>query len=204
MFDPWKKSPSSTLYTQKKKPIAPLSFWLGRHCSYSERLEKEEPWWLADRFAAQNCSRVHGQTLLYFKFSNVKMTTHVRVDFVVGFFIYLFYFIFLSLCDHTTVFLNESGSTVQTARQQRVNKALERTCGSHNPAWSPPPPRPPSPACFFTVSEITSPVTFTGIVEIQAGWYVNWLSDGAEAKKWPCFYICASPGSKWWNISSLP
>lgn len=44
-----------------------------------------------------------------------------------------------------------------------------------------PPPLPLFFSSFFTVSEITSPVTFTGIVEIRAGWYVNWVSDGAEA-----------------------
>lgn len=195
MFDPWKKSPSNTLHTalSKKKPIPPLSFWRERHCSASERLEKEEPgrrrqpWWLADRFAAQNCSRVHGQTLLYFKFSNVKMTTRVRVDFMEGVF---FFFLFFSLVFVITPQCSRmrAGAQCRLLASRGWTKLWKEPVGHHNASMTSSfssSPFSASSASFFTVSEITSPVTFTGIVEIQEGWYVNWLSEGAEAKKWP-------------------
>lgn len=220
MFDPWKKSPSNTLHTalSKKIPIPPLSFWRERHCSASECLEKEEPghrrqpWWLADRFAAQNCSRVHGQTLLYFKFSNVKMTTRVRVDFIEGVF-FFFLFFFLSLCDHTTVFPNESGCTVQTARQQRVNKALERTCGTsqrqHDLLLLFLPLLSLLCLLFHSVRNNISRYIhgYSGnsrrmVCKLTVGRSRSKKVAGESAGR-KCSYLCASPGTKWWNISSL-
>lgn len=152
MFDPWKKSPSNTLHTalSKKKPIPPLSFWRERHCSASERLEKEEPgcrrqpWWLADRFAAQNCSRVHGQTLLYFKFSNVKMTTRVRVEFVEGVFFFFPFFSPKSLWSHHSVPEWERAHSADCSPAEGEQSSGKNLWDITTPAWPPPSLPPPS------------------------------------------------------------
>lgn len=113
--------------------------------------------------------------LLYFRFSDVQMTTHVR-------FCGKLFHIFLnclSLGDYNVVLLCKAQCRRLASRGW--TKLWKNPVGHHFVSMTSS-SSPSSSASFFTVSKITSPVTFTGIVEIQAGWYVNRVSDGAEAK----------------------